>query len=374
MNKPFEFELLHVDKYTGARRGRLHTPHGVIETPIFMPVGTQATVKTFTPDELKMCSAQIILSNTYHLHLRPGEDLVAEAGGLHKFMNWDRPILTDSGGFQVFSLSELRKLTEDGVEFRSHLDGSRHYFSPEVSVGVQEKLGSDIMMQFDECSPYPCDYDRARKAMHRTLRWLDRCMKAKTRQDQALFGIVQGAFYKDLRIECAKEMAKLDLPGFGIGGLSVGEPKEVMYDMLEAIAPYMPEHKPRYLMGVGSPDCLVEGVLRGVDMFDCVLATRVARNGTAFSQGGRLVIRNAAYAHDFGPMEEGCDCYACKNFSRAYIRHLFKAEEILALRLISIHNVRFLLRQMEQIRAAIEQDCMREYAEEFFAKNGHFTW
>ncbi len=374
MNKPFEFELLHVDKYTGARRGRLHTPHGVIETPIFMPVGTQATVKTFTPDELKMCGAQIILSNTYHLHLRPGEDLVAEAGGLHKFMNWDRPILTDSGGFQVFSLSELRKLTEDGVEFRSHLDGSRHYFSPEVSVGVQEKLGSDIMMQFDECSPYPCDYDRARKAMHRTLRWLDRCMKAKTRQDQALFGIVQGAFYKDLRIECAKEMAKLDLPGFGIGGLSVGEPKEIMYDMLEAIAPYMPEHKPRYLMGVGSPDCLVEGVLRGVDMFDCVLATRVARNGTAFSQGGRLVIRNAAYAHDFGPMEEGCDCYACKNFSRAYIRHLFKAEEILALRLISIHNVRFLLRQMEQIRAAIEQDCMREYAEEFFAKNGHFTW
>ena len=374
MNKPFEFELLHVDKYTGARRGRLHTPHGVIETPIFMPVGTQATVKTFTPDELKMCGAQIILSNTYHLHLRPGEDLVAEAGGLHKFMNWDRPILTDSGGFQVFSLSELRKLTEDGVEFRSHLDGSRHYFSPEVSVGVQEKLGSDIMMQFDECSPYPCDYDRARKAMHRTLRWLDRCMKAKTRQDQALFGIVQGAFYKDLRIECAKEMAKLDLPGFSIGGLSVGEPKEVMYDMLEAIAPYMPEHKPRYLMGVGSPDCLVEGVLRGVDMFDCVLATRVARNGTAFSQGGRLVIRNAAYAHDFGPMEEGCDCYACKNFSRAYIRHLFKAEEILALRLISIHNVRFLLRQMEQIRAAIEQDCMREYAEEFFAKNGHFTW
>ena len=374
MNKPFEFELLHVDKYTGARRGRLHTPHGVIETPIFMPVGTQATVKTFTPDELKMCGAQIILSNTYHLHLRPGEDLIAEAGGLHKFMNWDRPILTDSGGFQVFSLSELRKLTEDGVEFRSHLDGSRHYFSPEVSVGVQEKLGSDIMMQFDECSPYPCDYDRARKAMHRTLRWLDRCMKAKTRGDQALFGIVQGAFYKDLRIECAKEMAKLDLPGFGIGGLSVGEPKEVMYDMLEAIAPYMPEHKPRYLMGVGSPDCLVEGVLRGVDMFDCVLATRVARNGTAFSQGGRLVIRNAAYAHDFGPMEEGCDCYACKNFSRAYIRHLFKAEEILALRLISIHNVRFLLRQMEQIRAAIEQDCMREYAEEFFAKNGHFTW
>ena len=374
MPKPFEFELLHIDRYTGARRGRLHTPHGVIETPIFMPVGTQATVKTFTPEELKACGAQIILSNTYHLHLRPGEDLVAEAGGLHRFMNWDRPILTDSGGFQVFSLAEPRKLTEDGVEFRSHLDGSKHYFSPEVSIRVQEKLGSDIMMQFDECSPYPCDYDRAKKAMHRTLRWLDRCMKAKTRDDQALFGIVQGAFYEDLRIECAKEMAKLDLPGFGIGGLSVGEPKEVMYRMLEAIAPHMPEHKPRYLMGVGSPDCLVEGVLRGVDMFDCVLATRVARNGTAFTRKGRLVIRNAAYAHDFGPMEEGCDCYACRNFSRAYIRHLFKAEEILALRLISIHNVRFLLRQMEEIRAAIEQDCLREYSEEFFAQNGHFTW
>ena len=370
----FSFEVLKTCKQSGARLGLLHTPHGDIHTPVYMPVGTVATVKAMTPREMLEIGTEIMLSNTYHLHLRPGEDLIREAGGLHKFMSWPKPILTDSGGFQVFSLSELRKLTEDGVEFRSHLDGSRHYFSPEVSVGVQEKLGSDIMMQFDECSPYPCDYDRARKAMHRTLRWLDRCMKAKTRGDQALFGIVQGAFYKDLRIECAKEMAKLDLPGFGIGGLSVGEPKEVMYDMLEAIAPYMPEHKPRYLMGVGSPDCLVEGVLRGVDMFDCVLATRVARNGTAFSQGGRLVIRNAAYAHDFGPMEEGCDCYACKNFSRAYIRHLFKAEEILALRLISIHNVRFLLRQMEQIRAAIEQDCMREYAEEFFAKNGHFTW
>ena len=374
MEKPFEFELLHVCKQTGARRGRLHTPHGVIETPIFMPVGTQASVKTMSPDELKDCGAQIILSNTYHLHVRPGEDLIQRAGGLHRFMNWDRPILTDSGGFQVFSLASLRKVEERGVEFRSHLDGSKMFIGPEESIAIQQALGSDIMMQFDECSPYPCDYERAKGAMHRTLRWLDRCMKAKTSENQALFGIVQGAFYSDLRIECAKEMAKLDLPGFGIGGLSVGEPKEIMYDMLEAIAPCMPEHKPRYLMGVGSPDCLVEGVLRGVDMFDCVLATRVARNGTAFSQGGRLVIRNAAYAHDFGPMEEGCDCYACKNFSRAYIRHLFKAEEILALRLISIHNVRFLLRQMEQIRAAIEQDCMREYAEEFFAKNGHFTW
>ncbi|MBQ8954182.1 MAG: tRNA guanosine(34) transglycosylase Tgt, partial [Clostridia bacterium] len=232
LSKPFEFELLHVCKQTGARRGRLHTPHGVIETPIYMPVGTQATVKTMSPDELKAIGSQIILSNTYHLHLRPGEDLVAEAGGLHRFMNWDRPILTDSGGFQVFSLAELRKLTENGVEFQSHLDGSRHFFSPETSIGIQQKLGSDIMMQFDECSPWPCDYDRAKNAMYRTLRWLNRCMAAKTSENQALFGIVQGAFYKDLRVECAREMAKLDLPGFGIGGLSVGEPKEIMYDIL----------------------------------------------------------------------------------------------------------------------------------------------
>ena len=368
MSQPFEFELLHVCAQTGARRGRLHTPHGVIETPIFMPVGTQATVKTMSPDELKQIGAQIILSNTYHLHLRPGEDLVAEAGGLHRFMNWDRPILTDSGGFQVFSLAELRKLNENGVEFQSHLDGSRHFFSPEVSIGVQEKLGSDIMMQFDECSPWPCDYDRAKGAMYRTLRWLNRCMAAKTRDDQALFGIVQGAFYKDLRVECAKEMAKLDLPGFGIGGLSVGEPKEIMYELLEAINPVMPQNKPRYLMGVGSPDCLIEGVLRGVDMFDCVLATRVARNGTCFTDQGRLVIRNAQYAHDFGPIEEGCDCYACRNYSRAYIRHLLKAGEITGGRLATIHNLRYLLRLMERIRQAIEEDRFEEFRRDFFNK------
>ena len=374
MSKPFEFELLHVCKQTGARRGRLHTPHGVIETPIYMPVGTQATVKTMSPDELKEIGSQIILSNTYHLHLRPGEDLVEEAGGLHRFMNWDRPILTDSGGFQVFSLAELRKVTENGVQFQSHLDGSRHFFSPEVSIGIQQKLGSDIMMQFDECSPWPCDYDRAKGAMYRTLRWLNRCMAAKTREDQALFGIVQGAFYKDLRLECAREMAKLDLPGFGIGGLSVGEPKEIMYEILDALNPVMPQDKPRYLMGVGSPDCLIEGVLRGVDMFDCVLATRVARNGTAFTRGGRLVIRNAQYAHDFGPLEEGCDCYACKNFSRAYLRHLFKAGEILALRLISWHNLRFLLRLMEDMRSAIEQDALGDFVEAFSARHGRGNW
>ena len=367
LSKPFEFELLHVCAQTGARRGRLHTPHGVIETPIFMPVGTQATVKTMSPDELKQIGAQIILSNTYHLHLRPGEDLVAEAGGLHRFMNWDRPILTDSGGFQVFSLAELRKLNENGVEFQSHLDGSRHFFSPEVSIGVQEKLGSDIMMQFDECSPWPCDYDRAKGAMYRTLRWLNRCMAAKTRDDQALFGIVQGAFYKDLRVECAKEMAKLDLPGFGIGGLSVGEPKEIMYELLEAINPVMPQNKPRYLMGVGSPDCLIEGVLRGVDMFDCVLATRIARNGTCFTHDGRVVIKNAQYAHDFRPLDEHCDCYTCQNFSRAYIRHLFKAGEITGARLASIHNLRFLIRLMEQVKQAIQEDRLLDFRNEFFS-------
>ena len=374
MNNPFEFELLHVDKHTGARRGRLHTPHGVIETPIFMPVGTQASVKTMSPDELKDCGAQIILSNTYHLHLRPGEQLVQKAGGLHKFMSWDRPILTDSGGFQVFSLASLRKLEEYGVEFRSHLDGSKQFISPEISVGIQQALGSDIMMQFDECSPYPCDYDRAKNAMHRTLRWLERCMKAKTNAHQALFGIVQGAFYGDLRIECAKEMAKLDLPGFGIGGLSVGEPKEVMYDMLDQMMPYMPEKKPRYLMGVGSPDCLIEGVLRGVDMFDCVLATRVARNGTVFTHDGRLVVRNAKYAEDFTPLDPDCGCYACRNFTRGYIRHLFKAGEILALRLNSIHNIYFLTHMMSEMRDAIENDALLDWTNEFYARHGRGNW
>lgn len=374
MAKPFEFELLHIDKYTGARRGRLHTPHGVIETPVYMPVGTQATVKTVSPEELKDMNAQIILSNTYHLHLRPGEQLVADAGDLHKFMNWDRPILTDSGGFQVFSLAGLRKITEEGVMFSSHLDGSRHFFSPEVSIGIQEKLGSDIAMQFDVCSAYPCDDVTAEKAMKRTVRWLKRCMDAKTRDDQALFGIVQGAFNKELRIECARQMGQLDLPGFGIGGLSVGEPKEIMYDMLEALNPVMPFEKPRYLMGVGSPDCLIEGVLRGVDMFDCVLATRVARNGTVFTRNGRLVIRNAAYAREFAPLDETCDCYACRNYTRAYIRHLLKAEEIFGLRLCSIHNLRFLTKLMEDVRAAIEADSLKDFTEEFYAKHGRGNW
>ncbi len=371
---PFEFELLHVCRQTGARRGRLHTPHGVIETPVFMPVGTQASVKTLSPDELRALDAQIILSNTYHLHLRPGEDLIAEAGGLHAFMNWDRPILTDSGGFQVFSLAELRKIREEGVSFRSHLDGSARFLSPETSIAIQEKLGADIVMQFDECTAWPCTSDVARAALGRTLRWLRRCMDAKTRDDQALFAIVQGAFFPELRAACAREMAQIDLPGYGIGGLSVGEPKQIMYQMLEVVCPLLPRQKPRYLMGVGTPDCLIEGVKRGVDMFDCVLATRVARNGTVFTRNGRLVIRNASCAHDFSPIEEDCDCYACKNFSRAYIRHLFKAGEILALRLCSIHNLRFLTRLMQDIRAAIEQDALADFARDFYEKNGFGVW
>jgi len=362
----FKYELLHQDAGSKARLGKFHTPHGVIETPIFMPVGTQATVKGISPDELKDCGAQIILSNTYHLFLRPGSQIVREAGGLHRFMHWDRPILTDSGGFQVYSLAEINKITDDGVTFQSHIDGSRKFLSPEISMQVQQDLGSDIAMVFDECSPYPCDHRRAKNAWQRTYRWAQRCKDYHTREDQALFGIVQGAFYEDLRIESAKALADMDFPGYGIGGLSVGEPKPIMYDMLEAIEPHMLQHKPRYLMGVGSPDCLVEGVLRGVDMFDCVLATRIARNGTVFTRKGRLVVRNAAYAHDYEPLEEGCTCYACRNFSRAYIRHLLKAGEIMGGRLCSIHNLHFLLTLMQEIRSHIANDTFVQFHRDFF--------
>ncbi len=366
MSSPIQFELIKTCKQSGARLGILHTPHGDIPTPIYMPVGTQATVKAMTPHEMESLGTKIMLSNTYHLHLRPGEDIVQEAGGLHKFMSWDHPILTDSGGFQVFSLAGLRKITEEGAAFRSHLDGSKRFISPEKSMDIQQALGADIAMAFDVCSPYPCDHKTAEEAMHRTHRWAEHCKKHHTRADQALFGIVQGAFYDDLRIESAKVLTDMDFPGYGIGGLSVGEPKPIMYDMLEKIEPYMPKDKPRYLMGVGTPDCFLEGVLRGVDMFDCVLATRIARNGTVFTRNGRLVVRNAAYAHDFEPLEEGCDCYACQHFSRAYIRHLIKAEEITGARLTSIHNLRFLIRMMEEIRQAIMEDRFLDYRREFY--------
>ncbi len=360
------FELIKTDERTAARRGRLHLTHGVVETPIFMPVGTQATVKAMSPHEMAEIGTQILLSNTYHLFLRPGHEIVREAGGLHRFMCWDKPILTDSGGFQVFSLAEIRKIRDEGVEFRSHIDGRKIFISPEYDMEIQEALGADIAMAFDECSPYPCDHERAREAMRRTHAWAARCKAAHTREDQALFGIVQGAFYKDLRIQSAQALADMDFPGYGIGGLSVGEPKPLMYEMLEEMMPHMPANKPRYLMGVGSPDCLLEGIERGVDMFDCVLATRIARNGTVFTKHGRLVVRNNLYARDFRPLDEDCDCYVCQNFTRAYIRHLIKAEEILAARLTSYHNLYFLIKMMDRARAAIDEGRFLEFKNEFF--------
>jgi queuine tRNA-ribosyltransferase len=366
----FAFEVIKECKQSGARIGKLYTPHGVIETPVFMPVGTQATVKAMTPLELKQIGYQIILANTYHLYMRPGHDLVKDAGGLHSFMGWDRPILTDSGGFQVFSLSELRDIKEEGVFFRSHLDGSKHLITPEKAIEIQNALGADIIMAFDECSPYPCDYQQALEAAKRTTRWAERCKDFHRREDQALFGIVQGNTYSDLRIQSAKDIIALDFPGYAIGGLSVGEPKTLMYDMLDITVPILPSDKPRYLMGVGSPDCLVEGVIRGIDMFDCVLPTRVARNGTVMTSQGKVVIRNAEYERDFTPLDPECDCYACQNFTRAYIRHLFKAKEILAARLATWHNLRFLIRLMEQIKEAIWQDRLYDFKEVFLKNTG----
>ncbi len=356
-NPNFKFEVLHVCAQSGARLGKLHTPHGVIDTPCYMPVGTQATVKAMTPRDLEDTGANIILANTYHLYERPGHELIREAGGLHKFMHWDRPILTDSGGFQVFSLAGTNHIREDGVEFRSTIDGRKHFFTPELVMEIEQALGPDIAMAFDECAPYPSDQTYTRAAMDRTHRWVKRCIAAHTREDQALFGIVQGGMYKELRIESAKFLSDLDMTGYSIGGLSVGEPKPLMYEMLEEMMPYMPADKPRYLMGVGSPDCLVEGAIRGIDMFDCVLQTRIARNGLALTGEGKRMLRNATFEHDFGPIEKGCDCYACKNgFTRAYIRHLVKCKEILAAQLITAHNIRFSIRLMEQLREAIAAD------------------
>lgn len=366
------YELIKTCKQSGARLGRLHTPHGIIETPIFMPVGTQATVKSMTPEELKEIGSQIILSNTYHLYMRPGHEIVKKAGGLHKFMNWDKPILTDSGGFQVFSLGPLRKIVEEGVEFRSHLDGSKHFLTPEKAVEIQNALGSDIMMAFDECAPYPADRDYVKNSLERTTRWLERCKEAhKNTENQALFGIIQGGMYKDLREQSAKEITAIDLPGYAIGGLSVGEPKPLMYEVLEHTTPLMPEDKPRYLMGVGSPDDLVEGVIRGVDMFDCVLPTRIARNGTAMTSQGKVVVRNASYAEDFTPLDPECECYTCKNYTKAYIRHLVKTNEILGARLITTHNLHFLLDLMAKIREAIMEDRLLDFRKEFFEEYGY---
>ena len=359
------FCVTHEDNSTAARTGLLYTPHGVVETPVFMAVGTQATVKTMTPEEVREAGGQMILCNTYHLYLRPGHEVIREAGGLHRFMNWNGPILTDSGGFQVFSLAPLRRITEEGVAFRSHIDGSLHFFSPEKAVEVQMALGSDIAMVFDECTPYPCDYNYAKEAVMRTERWAVRCMAAHRREDQSIFGIVQGGVYRDLREKSAEGLLKLNFAGYAVGGLSVGEPKELMYEVLDCTVPLLPYDKPRYLMGVGSPDCLVEGVMRGIDMFDCVLPTRVARNGTALTRNGKIVVRNAEYARDFNPLEPGCGCYACRHYSRAYIRHLLKAGEVLGIRLTTIHNLHFTLNLMKEIREAIRQGKMAEYGRNF---------
>ena len=372
MKQAITYELLHEDKNSGARRGIVHTPHGDIQTPVFMPVGTQATVKSMTPEELKELGAQIILSNTYHLYLRPGENIVKEAGGLHKFMNWDRPILTDCGGFQVFSLSDLRTISEDGVEFRSHLDGSKHMFAPEKVMQIEEDLGADIIMSFDECCPYPSTYEYTKNSMERTTRWAVRCKKAHTNvEKQGLFGIIQGGFYKDLRQQSAKDLVALDFPGYAIGGISVGEPKEEFIDILRYTAPLMPKDKPRYLMGVGTPDYLIEAALAGIDMCDCVLPTRIARNGTAMTWNGKVVIRNATYERDFTPLDPECDCYACRNYTRAYIRHLVKTKEILGTRLLSIHNLYFLTKLMERVRMEIENDNLLKFKEEFYKKYGY---
>lgn len=367
-----KFELIKESKDSKARLGKLYTPHGVIETPIFMPVGTRATVKAMTPEEVKDLGAQIILSNTYHLYLKPGHELIKEAGGLHKFMNWSGPILTDSGGFQVFSLGDLRKINEEGVEFRSHIDGSKHFLSPEKSIEIQNALGSDIMMAFDECAPYPASYEYVEKSMERTTRWAKRCKDFHKDWDrQAIFGIVQGGMFKDLREKSAHDLVAMDFPGYAIGGLSVGEPRELMCDILDYTTPLLPKDKPRYLMGVGTPDYLFEAVIRGIDMADCVLPTRIARNGTVLTSSGKLVIRNARYSRDFNSLDSECDCYTCKNYSRAYIRHLFNVDEILGARLATIHNLHFLIKLMENIRKAIREDRLLEYKDEFYQKYGY---
>jgi queuine tRNA-ribosyltransferase len=336
-----------------------------------MPVGTQATVKTMTPEELKDIGARIILSNTYHLYLRPGHKVVEEAGGLHKFMHWDGSILTDSGGYQVFSLGELREIREEGVTFRSHIDGSLHFIGPETSIEIQNALGADIIMAFDECIPYPANYEYVKNSVERTTRWAQRCQKAHKNPNQTLFGIVQGGLYRDLRVKSAKDLTSMDFKGYAVGGLSVGESKEEMYKVLDYTVPILPEEKPRYLMGVGSPDAIFEGVMRGIDMFDCVLPTRIARNGTIFTKNGKLVIRNAAYARDYSPPDPKCDCYVCRNYTRAYIRHLINAKEVLGIRLTTIHNLYFLLNLMKEIRKAIEGDYLIELKEEFFSMFGY---
>ena len=366
------YELKHVCKQSGARYGILHTPHGDVETPMFMPVGTLATVKGISPEMLKEMHSQVILANTYHLWLRPGEDVIEKAGGLHKFMNYDGPMLTDSGGFQVFSLGKTRKIEEEGVKFKSIIDGSALFLSPEKAIEIQNKLGADIIMSFDECAPYPCTYEYMKDSMERTLRWAKRGKEAHKNTDkQALFGIVQGGEYADLRERCAKELVKMDFPGYSIGGTSVGEPKDVMYKMVDDAVKWLPEDKPRYLMGVGDPIDLIECAIRGIDMYDCVLPTRVARHGAVMTSMGRININNEKYKYDYTPLDPNCDCYTCKNYTKSYIRHLHKCDEIFGKTLLSIHNVNFLLKLASDIRQAIKEDRLLDFKEEFLDKYGH---
>ena len=359
--KDFYLEILHIDKQTGARYGILHTPHGNVEVPMFMPVGTLATVKTLSPEEIKEMGAGVILANTYHLSIRPGAYLVAKAGGLHKFMNYDGPILTDSGGFQVFSLADNRKITDEGVAFKNHLNGDKLFYSPESVIEIEEKLGADIIMSLDECMPWPVEYDYAKKSVERTLKWAKRGLDAHKREDHALFGIVQGSAFEDLRRHCAEELVKMDFPGYSIGGTSIGEPKEKCFEMIEQSVKYLPEDKPRYLMGVGSIDYLLGGIARGVDMFDCVLPTRLARHGALITSTGRVNIKNAKYIEDFTPLDPNCDCYCCKNYTKAYLRHLYVCDETFGKRLMSIHNIRFLIKLMEGARQAIKEDRFGDY-------------
>ena len=368
-----KYRLIKKEKHTGARLGEIITPHGTFPTPMFMPVGTQATVKTMSPEELKAIGSGIILSNTYHLWLRPGDELVAQAGGLHKFMNWDQPILTDSGGFQVYSLVENKKnITEEGVKFKSHLDGSALFLSPEKAISIQNNLGSDIMMSFDECPQFYQPYDYVKASVERTSRWAERGLAAHKRPaEQGLFGIVQGAGFKDLRTQSAHDLMSMDFAGYSIGGLAVGESHKEMNEVLDFTTPLLPEDKPRYLMGVGAPDSLIDGVIRGVDMFDCVLPTRIARNGTLMTSFGRVNIRNAQYEHDFTPLDPECDCYTCRNYTRAYLRHLIKADETFGLRLCSYHNLYFLVNLMKRVRQAIMEDNLLEFREDFCEKYGY---